>query len=97
MRRRVRVFRKTSETRRHAASEIREFSDLANLGTIGFRGEALASVAAVSKLELLTRTAASEGEARCAATANGAARFTPVMEEDHCAISEARDLLEGWA
>ncbi|MCL6451553.1 MAG: DNA mismatch repair endonuclease MutL [Acetobacteraceae bacterium] len=39
---------------RHATSKIRDISDLGQLGTLGFRGEALPSIAAVSKLEILT-------------------------------------------
>ena len=40
---------------RHATSKIKEASDLFALHTMGFRGEALASIAAVSQVELLTR------------------------------------------
>ena len=40
---------------RHATSKIREFDDMQRLITYGFRGEALASIAAVSQLELRTR------------------------------------------
>lgn len=41
---------------RHATSKIRMADDLFNLHTMGFRGEALASIAAVSHIELKTRT-----------------------------------------
>lgn len=40
---------------RHATSKIRAFDDMQALRTYGFRGEALASIAAVSQLELRTR------------------------------------------
>jgi len=40
---------------RHATSKIREASDLFALRTMGFRGEALASIAAIAQVELRTR------------------------------------------
>ncbi|MBP8686777.1 MAG: DNA mismatch repair endonuclease MutL [Prevotella sp.] len=45
---------------RHATSKIRSAEDLFSLHTMGFRGEALASVAAVAQIELKTRQASDE-------------------------------------
>lgn len=63
---------------RHATSKISSADDLVAVETMGFRGEALASIAAVSKLEIVSRTEGSESGWSLRVEGGTEASFEPV-------------------
>ena len=65
---------------RHATSKIRASEDLAAIGTLGFRGEALASIASVAKIELTTST---EGAASATRVTIDGGRMRNVKDAAH--------------
>lgn len=65
---------------RHATSKIRASGDLIAIGTLGFRGEALASIASVAKVELLTSI---EGAAAGTRVAIEGGRMRDVKDAAH--------------
>ncbi len=62
---------------RHATSKIRTFADIHTLGSLGFRGEALPSVAAVCRVELVTRPAGAEAATAVRVEGGGAPHAFP--------------------
>jgi DNA mismatch repair protein MutL len=65
---------------RHATSKIRVSDDLIAIGTLGFRGEALASIASVAKVELMTST---EGASAATRVAIDGGRMRDVKDAAH--------------
>ncbi|RYE23716.1 MAG: DNA mismatch repair endonuclease MutL [Sphingobacteriales bacterium] len=72
---------------RHATSKIKDINDLFSIRTMGFRGEALASVAAVAQVEMKTRKADSEIGSRIVIEA------TEVKQQEPCATQPGTNLM----
>lgn len=72
---------------RHATSKIKDINDLFSIRTKGFRGEALASIAAVAQVELKTKKA--DAEAGTKITIEG----TEVKRQEPCAIPDGTNLM----
>lgn len=64
--------------KRHATSKIKCVEDLMAVSSLGFRGEALASIAAVSQVELITKTADSLSGARYTIDGGNAGEITDI-------------------
>ena len=84
--------------RRHATSKIKDASDLAYIITLGFRGEALAAIASVSRLRIFSKRRedqvgtllSSDGGRNVTVTETGCASGTTVIAEELFANVPAR-------
>ncbi len=72
---------------RHATSKIRSIEDLFTIRTMGFRGEALASIAAVTQVELKTRQAANDAGSRIIIEG------TEVKLQEPCAVNTGTNIM----
>lgn len=72
---------------RHATSKIRNIDDLFHIRTMGFRGEALASIAAVSQVELKTKRAQDESGTYIEVENSMVRRQEPVATADGTSIA----------
>jgi DNA mismatch repair protein MutL len=63
---------------RHSTSKIKTYDDLENITTLGFRGEALASIASVAQVEMITRTSSTDTAIKIKI------RKTGIIEQEPC-------------
>ena len=76
---------------RHATSKLRDERGLEGIGTLGFRGEALAAISSVSHVELLTRERGADTGTRVALTAGDIDEMGPAGCPEGTAMA-VRDL-----
>lgn len=72
---------------RHATSKIREANDLFQIKTMGFRGEALASIASIAQVEMITRRSIDEVGTRIVMEGSKVVRQEPVQAPIGTSIS----------
>jgi DNA mismatch repair protein MutL len=76
---------------RHATSKIREPEDLDRIESLGFRGEGLAAIGAVSRLALVSRSAGAESGARVTVEGGAVSAVLPAARAPGTTV-EVRDL-----